>query len=264
MVVPALSIVTPGTARAAGPAGRYLRPDQGGRGRGPGGARRGGGLAAASLLGGVSRRERQLRRRPGDRDRAGAGAGGRHRPGAAPAAGRRQGRRPAGRTRPAADRGHGQLADQPPADQAGRGGVADRAGRRDGHAHAGPAAELDPLRPRPGRVRLGRGRAGRNAASRSRPRQAAALVQLPGVGTPCRSRRSRKRTRSTDILAIDSAQAASVALLRPDQSPLAPASLFAKIAPAGPARGSRCPAGPGKSSSPRCSARPRWVWPRPR
>ena len=66
--------------------------------------------------------------------------------GAAPAAGGRQGRGPAGRPRPAADRRAGELADQPPADPAGRCGAADRAGRGDRDAGAVAAAELDALR----------------------------------------------------------------------------------------------------------------------
>ncbi len=41
----------------------------------------------------------------------------------------------------------GQLADQPPADPAGRRGAADRAGRGDRDAGPVAAAELDPLRP---------------------------------------------------------------------------------------------------------------------
>ena len=128
-----------------GPAGGHLRGQPGRRGPGPDPARRARGLAAAALLGGLGRRERQLRHRPGGRDRAGPGPGGRHRPRAAPAAGGRQGRRPAGRPRPAADRRAGQLADQPPADPAGRRGAADRAGRGDRDAGAVAAAELDAL-----------------------------------------------------------------------------------------------------------------------
>ena len=129
-----------------GPAGGHLRGQPGRRGPRSRAARRARGLAAAALLGGLGGRERQLRHRPGGRDRAGPGPGGRHRPRAAPAAGGRQGRRPAGRPRAAADRRAGQLADQPPADPAGRRRAADRAGRGDRDAGAVAAAELDALR----------------------------------------------------------------------------------------------------------------------
>ena len=71
--------------------------------------------------------------------------------------------------------------------------------------------------------------------------QAAALVQLPGVRHAMPVATFTETDTSTDILAIGSAQAFGVALLRPDQSPLAPASLFAKITPAGPAPGVTLP-----------------------
>ena len=71
--------------------------------------------------------------------------------------------------------------------------------------------------------------------------QAAALVQLPGVRHAMPVATFTETDTNTDILAIGSAQAASIALLRPDQSPLAPASLFAKITPAGPAPGVTLP-----------------------
>jgi hypothetical protein len=52
-----------------------------------------------------------------------------------------------------------------------------------------------------------------------------------------------------EVLALDAAQAAPVVLLRGDQSPLPPASLFGAITPSGPAAGAALPApGPGAAA----------------
>ena len=71
-------------------------------------------------------------------------------------------------------------------------------------------------------------------------------------------------TTDSEVLALDSGQAADVTLLRADQSPLPAAALFGKIAPPGPPPGVTLPGPRPRCSSPRGSARPRWGWPRSR
>ena len=71
--------------------------------------------------------------------------------------------------------------------------------------------------------------------------QAAALVQLPGVRHAMPVATFAETTTGGETLAVDSAQAANVTLLRPDQSPLPAAKLFGKIVPAGPASGVTLP-----------------------
>ena len=71
--------------------------------------------------------------------------------------------------------------------------------------------------------------------------QAAALVPLPGVRHAMPVATFAETATGGETLAIDSAQAANVTLLRSDQSPLPAARLFGKIIPAGPASGVTLP-----------------------
>ena len=71
--------------------------------------------------------------------------------------------------------------------------------------------------------------------------QAGTLVRLPGVRHAMPVAAFTEAATSSETLAVDSAQAASVSLLRPDQSALPEAALFAKIIPAGPATGLTLP-----------------------
>ena len=71
--------------------------------------------------------------------------------------------------------------------------------------------------------------------------QAAALVQLPGVRHAMPVAMFAETATGGETLAIGSAQAANVALLRSDQSPLPAAKLFGTIVPAGPASGVTLP-----------------------
>ncbi len=71
--------------------------------------------------------------------------------------------------------------------------------------------------------------------------QAAALAGLPGVRHVMPVATFAGTAADTQTLAVDSAQAANVTLLRSDQSPLSPAELFGRISPAGPARGVTLP-----------------------
>ena len=67
--------------------------------------------------------------------------------------------------------------------------------------------------------------------------QAGALVQTRGVRHAMPVATLSQPALGSETLAVDSSQAADVTLLRPDQSPAPAASLFARIRPAGPARG---------------------------
>ena len=71
--------------------------------------------------------------------------------------------------------------------------------------------------------------------------QAAALAGLPGVRHAMPVATFTGTAADSQTLAVDSAQAANVTLLRSDQSPLSPAELFGTISPAGPARGVTLP-----------------------
>ena len=71
--------------------------------------------------------------------------------------------------------------------------------------------------------------------------QAAALVGLPGVRHAMPVATFTGTADDSQTLAVDSAQAANVTLLRSDQSPLSPAELFGTISPAGPTRGVTLP-----------------------
>jgi hypothetical protein len=71
--------------------------------------------------------------------------------------------------------------------------------------------------------------------------QAAALVQLPGVRHAMPVAMFPETATGGETLAIGSAQAANVTLLRSDQSPVPAAQLFGKIIPAGPASGVTLP-----------------------
>jgi len=71
--------------------------------------------------------------------------------------------------------------------------------------------------------------------------QAAALAGLPGVRHAMPVATFAGTAADSQTLAVDSAQAANVTLLRSDQSPLSPAELFGTISPAGPARGVTLP-----------------------
>ena len=82
--------------------------------------------------------------------------------------------------------------------------------------------------------------------------QAGALVQLPGVRHAMPVASFTQAATNSETIALDSAQAASVTLLRPDQSALPAAALFAKIIPAGPATGVTLP---GRASEVRLTAR---------
>jgi hypothetical protein len=67
--------------------------------------------------------------------------------------------------------------------------------------------------------------------------QAAGLVQLPGVQHAMPVATFPQSAGNTEVLAINSGQAADVALLRSDQAPVSPAALFGKITPTGPPPG---------------------------
>ncbi len=71
--------------------------------------------------------------------------------------------------------------------------------------------------------------------------QAAGLGRLPGVQRAMPVATFPQQTPGSEVLAVDSGQAASVVSLRADQSPLAAAALFAAIAPAGPPPGVALP-----------------------
>ncbi len=71
--------------------------------------------------------------------------------------------------------------------------------------------------------------------------QADALVRVPGARQAMPVAAFTEPSANSETLAIDSAQAANVSLLRADQSPLPAASLFGKIAPTGPASGVTLP-----------------------
>ena len=71
--------------------------------------------------------------------------------------------------------------------------------------------------------------------------QAAALVQLPGVRHAMPVAMFAETATGGETLAIGSAQAANVTLLRSGQSPVPAAQLFGKIIPAGPASGVTLP-----------------------
>ena len=71
--------------------------------------------------------------------------------------------------------------------------------------------------------------------------QAAALAGLPGVRHAMPIATFTQTTTGGQTLAVDSAQAANVTLLRSDQSPLPAGRLFGKIIPAGPASGVTLP-----------------------
>jgi hypothetical protein len=71
--------------------------------------------------------------------------------------------------------------------------------------------------------------------------QAGTLVQLHGVRHAMPVASFTEAATSGETIAVDSAQAASVSLLRPDQSALPEAALFAKIIPGGPATGLTLP-----------------------
>ena len=76
--------------------------------------------------------------------------------------------------------------------------------------------------------------------------QAGTLVQLPGVRHAMPVASFTQAATNSETIAVDSAQAASVSLLRPDQSALPETALFAKIIPAGPATGVTLPAHAGE------------------
>ncbi len=82
--------------------------------------------------------------------------------------------------------------------------------------------------------------------------QAGTLVQLPGVRHAMPVASFAQAATGGETIAVDSAQAASVSLLRPDQSALPAAALFAKIVPAGPATGVTLP---GRAGEVRLTAR---------
>ena len=71
--------------------------------------------------------------------------------------------------------------------------------------------------------------------------QAAALAGVPGVRYAMPVATFTETATGGQTLAVDSAQAANVALLRSDQSPLPAARLFGKITPAGPPSGVTLP-----------------------
>ena len=74
--------------------------------------------------------------------------------------------------------------------------------------------------------------------------QADALVQVPGVRHAMPVAAFAEPSANSETLAIDSAPAANVSLLRTDQSPLPAATLFRTIIPAGPASGVTLPGRP--------------------
>ncbi len=71
--------------------------------------------------------------------------------------------------------------------------------------------------------------------------QAGALVRTPGVRRAMPVAVFSGDTTDSQTLAVDTRQAANVALLRADQSPLPPAALFGQIRPSGPAPGVTLP-----------------------
>jgi len=71
--------------------------------------------------------------------------------------------------------------------------------------------------------------------------QAAAVVSLPGVQHAMPVAAFPQEVSNSEVLAIDSAQAAGVTLLRADQSPVGAAALFGRITPTGPPPGVRLP-----------------------
>ena len=100
------------------------------------------------------------------------------------------------------------------------------------HGRAGPAPTTTKPRSTPAPT------CGWRPASRSR-RPRPHLVQLPGVRHAMPVASFTGAATNSETIAVDSAQAASVSLLRPDQSALPAAALFAKIGPAGRRRESR-------------------------
>jgi FtsX-like permease family len=87
--------------------------------------------------------------------------------------------------------------------------------------------------------------------------QAGGLVQRPGVQHAMPVARFPQSANNSEVLAIDSGQAADVTLLRADQSPVSAAALFGKIAPPGPPPGVALPevTGPGHAAAVRLVAR---------
>ena len=227
----------------AGQAGGHLQGHAGGRGPGPRAARRGRGLAAAPLLGGIGRRQRQLRRGPGGGGRAGAGPGRWHRRRAAPAAGR------------------GQAGDRLAAH--GRGLTAALASWQISRQplRQGGAALLIVLAVATGTLVLAQRQSwttsehdqaafGAGADVRvdtTQPltaAQAGALVGVPGVRHAMPVATFPQYATSGEALAVDSSQAGEVTLLRADQSALPAARLFATIRPPGPSPGVTLPGDP--------------------
>ena len=80
------------------------------------------------------------------------------------------------------------------------------------------------------------------------PGQAGAVSRLPGVRHAMPVAVFPANTASGETLALDASQAAAVAQLRPDQSPLPVGRLFARIRPAGPEPGITLPGRPGQIS----------------
>jgi hypothetical protein len=76
------------------------------------------------------------------------------------------------------------------------------------------------------------------------PAQAAALSRAPGVRQAMPVASFAGQATNSQILALNARQAASVVLLRADQSPIPEASLFAKLAPGGPPPGIALPGRP--------------------
>ncbi len=82
--------------------------------------------------------------------------------------------------------------------------------------------------------------------------QSAALVKLPGVQRAMAVAVFPQEISNSEVLAVNSSQAADVTLLRPDQSALPEARLFGTIAPAGAPPGVRLP---GRSAQVQLAAR---------
>jgi hypothetical protein len=78
--------------------------------------------------------------------------------------------------------------------------------------------------------------------------QASALVRLPGVSHAMPVAVFPQETNGTEVLALNSSQAADVTLLRSDQSALSPAALFGKITPTGAPAGVTLPGPAGPSA----------------
>ena len=89
------------------------------------------------------------------------------------------------------------------------------------------------------------------------PGQAGAVSRLPGVRHAMPVAVFPANTASGETLALDASQAAAVAQLRPDQSPLPVGRSSPGFGRLARSPGSRCPAAPARSASPRASARPR-------